>query len=179
MALAPNVFGAMAEMGILPKNGKENLDCCHGTGLLSLDSSNTKTDFLEPTEKERILFLFRIWKFMILNLKTPDTGTVNGGCLLFDIPERIKVYVNAFCATLVAIGFVRLQDSVWVFPYDCEDLITLLKADFKISEAVLYMIVETLENDASLKSILVLRNNRGLHTLNLRCSGNLTYGDKK
>ena len=45
------------------------------------------------------------------------------------------------------IGFVRLQDSVWVYPYDCEDLIVLLKADFKIGKDVLYMIVDELQGD--------------------------------
>ena len=48
-------------------------------------------------------------------------------------------------------GFVRLQDSVWIYPYDCEDFMVLLKADFKIGKDVLYMIVDELEGDGRLR----------------------------
>ena len=52
---------------------------------------------------------------------------------------------------MAEIGFVRLQDSVWIFPYDCEDFIMLLKADLKIGKDALYAIVEKLENDKALR----------------------------
>ena len=50
------------------------------------------------------------------------------------------------------LGFIRLQDSVWVYPYDCEDLMALLKADLKLGSAVLYMVVEHIENDKHLRA---------------------------
>ncbi len=71
--------------------------------------------------------------------------------LIFDIPEYRKGLRDKMRRTLIAVGFVRLQDSVWVYPYDCEDLITLLKADLRIGKDVLYMVVETLEGDGPLK----------------------------
>lgn len=49
------------------------------------------------------------------------------------------------------IGFVRLQDSVWVYPYDCEDFVALLKAELKIGKDVLYAIVDTIEQDKNLR----------------------------
>ncbi len=55
------------------------------------------------------------------------------------------------------LGFARLQDSVWVYPYDCEDLMALLKADLKIGMAVLYMIVEHIENDKHLRAHFSLK----------------------
>lgn len=48
-------------------------------------------------------------------------------------------------------GFYRLQDSVWVYPYDCEDVIGLLKTNLGLGSAVLYMIVEKIENDRRLR----------------------------
>jgi DNA-binding transcriptional regulator PaaX len=71
--------------------------------------------------------------------------------LIFDIPEYRKSTRDRIRETLRIIGFVRLQDSVWAYPYDCEDLITLLKADFKIGKDMLYLVVEAMENDASLR----------------------------
>jgi len=71
--------------------------------------------------------------------------------VIFDIPERrrnIRVRLRKFMASC---GFVRLQDSVWVYPYDCEDLVTLMKAEFRIGVDVLYLIVEQLEHDKYLR----------------------------
>lgn len=71
--------------------------------------------------------------------------------VIFDIPERrrkVRVSLRSFMGKY---GFVRLQDSVWIYPYDCEELIALAKAKFRIGVDVLYMIVERLENDAHLR----------------------------
>jgi len=43
-----------------------------------------------------------------------------------------------------------LQDSVWVYPHDCEDLTVLMKAELNRS-SFYYMVVEKIENDAWLK----------------------------
>ena len=72
--------------------------------------------------------------------------------LIFDMQERKKKTREQIRRTLAAIGFVRLQDSVWIYPYDCEDLLTLLKSDFHIGKELLYMVVDQLENDAPLKA---------------------------
>ena len=67
--------------------------------------------------------------------------------LIFDIPEKRKSLREKVRNTLLSVGFMRLQDSVWLYPYDCEDFINLLKADFKIGKDLLYLIVESVEND--------------------------------
>ncbi len=72
--------------------------------------------------------------------------------IVFDVKEERKAVRDKIRRTLVHIGFLRLQDSVWVFPYDCEDLIMLLKADFKIGKDVLYIIADRIENDRILKN---------------------------
>ncbi len=67
--------------------------------------------------------------------------------LIFDIREERKRLREKIRRTLVALGFRRLQDSVWVYPYDCEDLIALLKTDFKVGKDLLYIIADQIEND--------------------------------
>ena len=71
--------------------------------------------------------------------------------VIFDIPERrrsVRVRLRRF---MEEYGFIHLQDSVWIYPYDCEDLIALAKANFRVGADVLYMIVERLERDAHLR----------------------------
>lgn len=77
--------------------------------------------------------------------------------VLFDIPERRRGVRNRLRLFMQEYGFVRLQDSVWIYPYDCEDLIALAKANFKIGFDVLYMIVEHLERDKYLREHFKLR----------------------
>lgn len=48
-------------------------------------------------------------------------------------------------------GFLRIQDSVWLSPYDCEELIALVKAELRLGKDVLYAIVEEIENDGWIK----------------------------
>jgi len=78
--------------------------------------------------------------------------------LIFDIPDKRKQTREWVRRTLVNIGFASLQQSVFAYPYDCEDLIALLKADFKIGNDLLYIIADAVENDRSLREYFDLPN---------------------
>ena len=71
--------------------------------------------------------------------------------IIFDIPERYRTTRVRLRRTIKELGFLRLQDSVWVFPYDCEDFMALLKAELRTGKNVLYTIVEKIENDRYIK----------------------------
>ncbi|MDP2651659.1 MAG: CRISPR-associated endonuclease Cas2 [bacterium] len=71
--------------------------------------------------------------------------------VIFDIPEKRKSVRVRLRRFMKEYGFARLQDSVWIYPYDCEDLIALAKANFRVGADVLYMIVEKLERDKHLR----------------------------
>ena len=94
-------------------------------------------------------------------LKIPSKWDGRWRVVIFDIKETRSKTRFLLRRTLSEIGFIRLQNSVWIYPYDCEDLISLLKTDFKIGKDVLYMIVEKLENDWSLRKTFNLPNSTG------------------
>ena len=71
--------------------------------------------------------------------------------VIFDIPERRRLTRNKLRSSLENYGFVRLQDSVWAYPYDCEDFVALIKADLRSGDTILYLMVEIIENDKYLK----------------------------
>ncbi|MBI4065801.1 CRISPR-associated endonuclease Cas2 [Candidatus Kaiserbacteria bacterium] len=76
--------------------------------------------------------------------------------VIFDIPERRKNSRTRLRTFMQECGFVRLQNSVWIYPYDCEDLIALAKTKFHIGADALYMIVEQLEHDRHLREHFAL-----------------------
>lgn len=72
--------------------------------------------------------------------------------VMFDIPEKRRKTRDDLRIMMKESGFVRFQDSAWIFPYDCEDLVTLLKAEMRLGNAVRYVIADTVEYDAPLRT---------------------------
>ena len=154
-AIAPNVLGAMAKLGLLPaKRQRETIlrsrDRLVRRGLLKYQDNKLYL----TTKGERALRILRLRDFA---LQKPKRWDKKWRVLIFDIPEKRKKLREQIRRTLALIGFVRLQDSVWLYPYDCEDLITLLKADFHVGKDVLYMIVESLEYDSRFRQMFGLK----------------------
>ena len=76
--------------------------------------------------------------------------------VVFDIPEKLKVYRNAFREKLKELGFYELQKSVFVFPYPCEDEINFLIEFFNLRKCVRCGILESIDNELHLKKIFGL-----------------------
>lgn len=71
--------------------------------------------------------------------------------VMFDIPERRKHVRKRLASLIRECGFLRLQDSVWIYPYDCEELVALMKAELETGKDILYAVVESIENDRWIK----------------------------
>lgn len=71
--------------------------------------------------------------------------------LIFDIQESRKNVRDAVRHTLRALGFYRLQDSVWVFPYDCETVLELLRTEHRVRYDALYIVAQRIGNDGALR----------------------------
>ncbi len=105
--------------------------------------------FLRITPKGRKAFAFEQAKVALKNGKKKWDGRWR--MIVFDVPERRRRTRNRLRAVMSEIGFVRLQDSVWVYPHDCEDFVALLKVELKIGKDVLYAIVDTIEHDRDIR----------------------------
>jgi DNA-binding transcriptional regulator PaaX len=69
----------------------------------------------------------------------------------FDIPENLRPLRGRVRSVLRRAGFVKLHQSLWIFPYDCEELISLIKEENQLRQYILYGVLESIENDAYLK----------------------------
>ena len=147
--MAPYVPQALQKMGLLPNALQSRSTIGRARRLLLEKGLLSKKDGkLQLTNKGSSVLAILESQYSI---KKPSRWDGRWRVLIFDVPEYRKAVRDKIRRTLMHIGFVRLQDSVWVYPYDCEDLITLLKADFKIGKDVIYMIVDELEGDARLR----------------------------
>ena len=148
-AVAPNVLGAMGKLGLINSKQKKqsirkSLGKLIGSGYVALEAGKIR---LTP-KGEGFAALLGEGRLAPKKQKHWDK---KWRILIFDIPESRKFTRERIRQTLVGLGFKHLQDSVWVYPYDCEDLITLLKADLRIGKDVLYIIADTIEYDLPLR----------------------------
>jgi CRISPR-associated endonuclease Cas2 len=67
--------------------------------------------------------------------------------IIFDIPEKSRSQRVQLREAMREAGFLQIQKSVWLHPYECEDLVALIKADLHLGKNVVYMIVEKIEHD--------------------------------
>lgn len=147
--VTPNVVGAMVKIGLVPSPRQREVvdrscDRMVRSGLLvRVDGKLRLTRKGEAALRQLEL---REYQFR----KRPRWDR-KWRVLMFDVPEYRRGVREKIRRTLQSIGFAYLQDSVWVYPYDCEDLITLLKADFRIGKDVIYLVANAIEGDRALQ----------------------------
>ena len=114
-------------------------------GLLTFKDGHYS--FTEMGEK-----ILKQWQMSDYKIKRPKRWDGKWRVIIFDIPEKKRAVRAEVRAILTEAGFQRLQDSVWVYPYDCEDVIGLMKINLGIGKYLLYMIVDQIENDRYLRA---------------------------
>ncbi|MBU4479998.1 CRISPR-associated endonuclease Cas2 [Patescibacteria group bacterium] len=156
--LAPNIFQVARQFsGDKKYNRKKYVETSIGKllnkGLIKFETTS-KGKFIKLTEKgERELLKYELGD---LEIKKPKKWDKKWRIVIFDIKEKRRGTRDILRSTLIRLGFVRLQNSVWIFPYNCEELIIMLKSSLFVGKDILYMTVDKLENDKWLKEIFGL-----------------------
>src|SRR3989344_2978106 len=72
--------------------------------------------------------------------------------VMFDIREKRRKSRSQLRLLLAGAGFLRLQDSVWIYPYPCDEFIGLVRAHLKSGTGeMLSFVAEALESDRKLR----------------------------
>ncbi len=72
--------------------------------------------------------------------------------VIFDIREKRRKVRSRLRLLLSNAGFLRLQDSVWVYPYPCDEFIRLVRTHLKSGTGeMLSFVAEALESDRRLR----------------------------
>ena len=93
--------------------------------------------------KERILR----YKIDELKLKEPKKWDQKWRLVIFDIPNSKKIAREIFRDKLKQLGFYRLQESVFIHPFECFDEIEFLRQNFDIKNDVEILQIAKLENE--------------------------------
>ncbi len=149
-AVAPNAIQLLKYLGLDPKKRQKEIMMRSRDRLIEKGFLEYKDKHVSITSKgkQRLQDL----EFKNAKIDKPRRWDGKWRILIFDIPEKMRAVRNKIRLSLLNIGFLMLQNSVWIYPYDCEDYVSLLKADSKISKRLLYLIVDTLEYDKNYRT---------------------------
>lgn len=101
---------------------------------------------LTPKGKEKI----RGYILSELKIIIPKKWDYKWRIVIFDIPEDKKTIRDIVAGKLKRLGFLRLQKSVFVFPFDCKAEINRLKLLYDISRYVQYIVAEQIDTELDL-----------------------------
>jgi len=76
--------------------------------------------------------------------------------LIFDIPEKRRSTRNRVWKKLRQLGFRRLQDSVWAYPFSCQIILELLQIRYSVRHDAMILEVTRTYPDHPLKQIFRL-----------------------
>ena len=74
-------------------------------------------------------------------LEQPNIWDKKWRLILFDIPSGERTKRNAFRGLIRRLGAVMFQKSVWLYPYDCAEQISLLRDLFRFGPDELCLVV--------------------------------------
>lgn len=74
----------------------------------------------------------------------------------FDIPQALSDKRRRIRGVLRSAGFIKMQQSIWVFPHECQELIDLLKEETALAPHILYGVLDRIENDRHLRRLFKL-----------------------
>ena len=112
--------------------------------------------FVELTAEGKCQLLFEQQR-ALLGPHRPFRWDKRWRLVMFDIPEKRRGVRDRLRGYMHQFGFLRLQDSAWIFPYDCEDVVALVKAELSTGASVLYAVIESIENDSWIRKHFSLK----------------------
>ncbi|HAE36371.1 MAG: PaaX domain protein [Candidatus Nomurabacteria bacterium GW2011_GWF2_35_66] len=102
----------------------------------------------------------RIIKSLMLSdykqIKRPVKWDGKWRMVMFDIPEDKTKLRNIIRFHLKKIGFLQVQGSVWVYPYPCEEIITIIKTNFNFDDEIIYATINSFDKDLKFKKLFKL-----------------------
>lgn len=92
-----------------------------------------------------------LYKRPMLAVVKPRRWDERWRIVMFDIWESRRPVRDRLRHLLQQIGFVKIQNSVWAYPYDCEEVIALIRAELRVGKGAMYLIADGIEGDSNLR----------------------------
>ncbi len=93
----------------------------------------------------------KILKYALEDLVIPKPKSWDGKwrLVIYDVDASRASLRNIFRSMLKRLGFFKLQNSVWLYPYPCEKEVRFLRDYYGVGSEVVYVIAHKIENDGA------------------------------
>lgn len=100
----------------------------------------------------------RILKYSLdeLTIKKPTVWDGKWRLVVYDVPKKYKEAAVIFRESLKRIGFYPFQESVYIYPYPCGEIVEYLRQLLEIDEFVRILLVDKFENDSAFRTYFSL-----------------------
>lgn len=92
-----------------------------------------------------------------LQLKKPAKWDGKWRIIIFDVPEKRKGAREALRKKFCSLGFLRIQKSCFVYPYECREEIDIISSFFDVVEDITYIIAESFEGEREAREYFTLK----------------------
>ena len=104
---------------------------------------------IKLTDKGKTKFLkYKLEEIMINH---PPKWDGKWRIIIYDIPKEKKTWGEIFRKYLQKLEFLKLQKSVYLTPYRCEDQIEFLRQYYGLGKEIIYIVAQKIENEAVYK----------------------------
>lgn len=92
-----------------------------------------------------------------LKIEKPRRWDRKWRILIFDISEKCRIVREVLRGKLKELGFIQLQKSVWIYPFDCENEFKILKTFFNLpDESFMFVVATRIPDEEKFKKIFDL-----------------------
>jgi len=92
-----------------------------------------------------------------LEISNPKTWDKKWRVIIYDIPNRKKYLQELIREALRNLGFLAIQESVYITPYPCYKEIEFLREYYHVSPYIKHLLVDKLEDDSVYKTYFGLK----------------------
>lgn len=160
---------------VIPLAVKEIVKILKEVKNLNVEEKKIRTS-LEKMEKREILEIVEKEDNVFVKIKNKENQTIvkysikalldfkkkkkkwDGKWFLvfFDVPKIQNNKRDYLRSYLLKIGFMKYQQSVYIFPYECEKEVMLIKKIVEGAKYMTYIVAEKIENESKIKSLFNL-----------------------
>jgi DNA-binding transcriptional regulator PaaX len=151
--VAPNALQMLESLGFIegPRSRRRKYYLTQGyerlmrQGLVSQSRNRYGREVVTLTPKgKRALTHYQIDG---LAIQRPKKWDGKWRMIIFDIQEHKRSVRDELRRNLHRLGFVCVQQSVWVYPFECRDIFEILRVHCNLGKRALYGVLHSLEND--------------------------------
>ena len=89
--------------------------------------------------------------FEALSIRKPPNWDNKWRLVFFDIPEQMRDRRVSLTQKLRLLGFQKLQQSTWIHPFPCRDIIEAVTETIDIRKFVTYVEISEIDGDKHLQ----------------------------